>query len=190
MSRSRSLALVEAALSVALAAVLHFVRIWQMPAGGTVSLEMLPIIVVAVRRGPLVGIAAGALFGVVDLFLEPYVVYWAQFLLDYPIAFGALGLAGVVRPMLLVSRRRAGAQAVTLAAGAAILGTLIGGSARFLAHFLSGILFFAANAPKGQPVAVYSAVYNASYLLPSLIACAAIAAVLLPVLQRAVPVKD
>ncbi|HEY3318254.1 MAG TPA: energy-coupled thiamine transporter ThiT [Coriobacteriia bacterium] len=189
MNRSRLVPLVEAALTIALAAVLHFAsRLWQMPAGGTISLEMLPVIVLALRRGVVIGVVAGALFGVVDLFLEPYVVHWVQFFLDYPIAFGALGVAGLARP-LVRRAQKPGARRVPWLAAAAVLGSLLGGAARFASHFVSGAVFFASNAPKGQPVLIYSAVYNASYLVPSLIACALLAALVVPVLQIALPTE-
>jgi thiamine transporter len=189
MNRSRLVPLVEAALTIALATVLHFVRLWQMPAGGTISLEMLPIIVLALRRGPRVGILAGALFGFVDYFLEPYVVHWVQYFLDYSVAFGLLGLAGLAHPLVRAAASRTPSARVAILGGAAVLGTVVGGLGRFAAHFVSGIVFFASNAPKGQPVWIYSAVYNASYLVPSLIACAVLAAIVLPVLETALPTQ-
>ncbi len=70
-------------------------------------------------------------------------------LLDYPLAFGMLGLAGFFqnRPFL---------------------GVNIGIVGRFLAHFISGIVFFASYA-EGMHPWVYSAIYNGSYLLPELV---------------------
>ena len=51
------------------------------------------------------------------------------------------------------------------------LAVLIGGLGRFISHFLSGIIFFAQYAPEGQSPWLYSAIYNISYLLPSLLLC-------------------
>ena len=45
-------------------------------------------------------------------------------------------------------------------------GVLLAGSCRFIIHFLSGMIFFADYAPKGQPVWLYSLVYNSSYMIP------------------------
>ena len=59
--------------------------------------------------------------------------------------------------------------------------------ARFVPHFVSGVIFFGQNAPKGQPVVIYSLIYNATYMVPATIVCAAAAALLLPALERAVP---
>lgn len=200
MSRSRLQALVEAALCVALAAALHVVtRLWQMPAGGTVSLEMLPILVLALRRGVAIGILAGALFGVVDFFLEPFVVHWVQFLLDYPVAFGALGLAGLWAPAWARAVRDGRMlQAVFTVITPAVL---VAGFARYVAHFISGVVFFATTAlggplPNGQSAfanagalkaaAVFSAVYNL-YVPVSVVLCIAVMAILMPALERAVP---
>jgi thiamine transporter len=49
-------------------------------------------------------------------------------------------------------------------------------------------VFFGANAPVGQPVLVYSLLYNASYLVPTVVVTAALAAVVVPALVRSVPV--
>jgi thiamine transporter len=176
----------EIALSIALAAVLHLVfKVWQMPFGGSISLEMLPIIIVALRRGVLAGVLAGVLFGVIDYFMEPFFVHWVQLLLDYPVAFGCVGLAGLMRP-LAVSAFRAGKPGRVVWT-AVVPAVVIGGLARFGAHLVSGAIFFGANAPAGQNVWLYSAVYNATYVLPSVVACGVVAAILVPVLERAVP---
>lgn len=189
MHESRTRVVVEIALTVALAAVLRRFAVWQMPFGGSVSLDMLPLAVLAVRRGVRAGVTAGVLFGFVDYLIEPFFVHWVQLILDYPLAFGLVGLAGLVRPLAQRAAAHAaakGTKAVTLAWTAA-LGTLIGATARFASHFMSGVIFFAANAPKGQPVIVYSAVYNLTYLLPSAVAAAVLAAALVPALELAVP---
>jgi len=122
-----------------------------MPEGGRVTLAaMIPIFFVAVRRGPRIGILAGIAFGLVVLIEEPYVYHPIQFLLDYPLAFGALGLAGFFRKQPLI-------------------GVAVGIIGRFLCHFTSGLVFFASYAPAGMNPALYSAIYNAWYLGPELV---------------------
>jgi thiamine transporter len=81
---------------------------------------------------------------------EPFIYHPVQFLLDYPLAFGALGLAGLFRKLPVV-------------------GVAVGIGGRFICHFISGLVFFATYAPAGMDPAVYSAIYNASYLVPELI---------------------
>jgi thiamine transporter len=140
--------LAEMAIFIALGTALSFIIIYALPEGGSITLaSMVPILWLSLRRGPKVGIAAGVIYGLIQLMILPYVVDPAQLLLDYPLAFGALGLAGFFpkRP---------------------VLGAAVGISARFLMHFIAGVVYWAPiYAPNLNPFA-YSAVYNASYLLP------------------------
>jgi thiamine transporter len=136
-------------MMVALASVLNFIILYTLPQGGSVTLGgMVPILFLALRRGVRVGVGAGMVLSLVILSVpgQAFVVNPIQFLLDYPIAYGALGLAGFFpkRPLIGV--------------GAGILG-------RFCSHFVSGVVFFASFAPTGESPVVYSAIYNGSYLL-------------------------
>jgi thiamine transporter len=150
----RTKILTEVIAMVALAGILEFISgfiPFTMPEGGRVTLAaMIPIFFVAVRRGPRVGILAGIAFGLVVLIEEPFVYNPIQFLLDYPLAFGALGLAGFFRKLPLV-------------------GVAVGIAGRFVCHFISGLVFFASYAPAGMNPALYSAIYNAWYLIPELV---------------------
>jgi thiamine transporter len=145
-------ALAEIGVAIALAAVLGQVRLFMMPQGGSVSLELLPIIFVAVRRGVVPAATAGLLYGLLQLGLPGAFVYHpAQAALDYPLAFMALSVAGFVD----VKGWRSLALAVFLAI-----------AARFACHFLSGLIFFASYAPDWESPWVYSATYNLLYLVP------------------------
>jgi thiamine transporter len=141
----------EVASFVALATALSYIKLFSLPQGGSVTAgSMVPILWLALRRGAKIGLFAAAVYGVVQLVVEPFIFHPAQVLLDYPIAFGMLGLAGFFqnRPFI---------------------GVNVGLVGRFLAHFLSGIVFFASFAPEGMHPAVYSMIYNGSYLLPELV---------------------
>lgn len=149
---------------VALAGVLHFISgfipFLQMPEGGRVTLAaMVPIFFVGLRRGLRIGILAGIAFGLVVLIEEPFIYHPVQVLLDYPLAFGALGLAGFFKKL-------------------PVAGVAVGIAGRFTCHFTSGLVFFATYAPTGMNPAVYSAVYNAWYLVPEFIISAAVIFVL------------
>lgn len=157
--------LAEAGLAVALAFVLGLVKVFQMPFGGSISLEMIPLILLALRQGPWVGLASGVVYGLLNLAVEPYVVHPVQVLFDYPLAFGALGVAGFFPPTVR----------------GAVAGTVAAVLARFACHFVSGVAFFASYAPEGWNPYLYSAAYNAAYLVPSM----AIALVLVVALLRA-----
>ncbi|HEX5913640.1 MAG TPA: energy-coupled thiamine transporter ThiT [Rubrobacter sp.] len=163
--------LTEAALAVALSFVLGFVVLFKMPYGGSVSLEMIPLILLALRQGWKVGVVAGAAYGLLYLAIDPIVVHPVQLIFDYPLAFGALGLAGLFKPTVQ----------------GAILGATVAVLARFACHFLSGVVFFASVAPEGWNPYLYSAAYNAAYLAPSLGIAIVVTVVLLKALERAQP---
>ena len=135
----------EIVVFVSLATVLSNIKFPQLPQGGSVTAaSMLPILWLALRRGPKVGLFAAIVYGFVQVAFDPYIVHPAQLLLDYPIAFGFLGVAGFFQKRPFI-------------------GVTFGIIGRFVAHFFSGIIFFAEFA-EGNPV-IYSAVYNGSYLL-------------------------
>ena len=158
-------ALTEIAMAVALALVLSWlaqVFPLRMPQGGSFGLEMLPILFVALRRGVVPGVVAGVLFGTLQLLGvggAPYIYHPLQAALDYPLAFGALGLAGLV-PV------PAGAPHAALRLAAAVA---VGAGARLFFHFLSGLLFFAEYAPGWEAPWLYAITYNLLYLVPSAI---------------------
>jgi thiamine transporter len=137
-----------------------------MPQGGSITpASMLPLFAYAYMFGPLAGIVAGMAYGILQLIQDPYVVHWAQLLLDYPLAFGALGFAGFFRKNLP-------------------LGILAGGFGRFVFHVISGAVFFASYAPKGTSPLLYSIIYNVTYLAPDLAVCLVLA--FIPGLKNAI----
>ena len=163
--------LTEAARAIALAFVLGLMPAFKMPFGGSISLEMIPLILLALRQGPVVGTVAGFAYGLLDLVIDPFVVHPVQVLFDYPLAFGALGLAGFFPPTVR----------------GAILGSTVAVLGRFAWHFISGIVFFSSYAWKGWSPAAYSAVYNAGYLVPSLLISLIVVGTLLKALEGAQP---
>ena len=141
----------EIVVVVALSYALNLIVLFRMPQGGSVTVvSMVPILWLALRRGTKIGVLAGVIFGLVDMMPQPFVVHPVQFLLDYPLAFGSLGLAGLFQKH-------------------PIAGVVTGIFGRFVCHFVSGIVFFAMYAPSGMNPAVYSAIYNGSYLVVELV---------------------
>jgi thiamine transporter len=69
----------------------------------------------------------------------------------------------------------------------AILGTVVAVAARFLCHYVSGVAFFTSTFPEGWNPYVYSAAYNAGYLVPSLLIALVVVVVLLRALEGAQP---
>ena len=154
--------LTEVVAAVALSGVLHLITLYQLPEGGRITAAaMVPVLFVAIRRGPRIGILAGIAFGLVVLIEEPYIYHPLQVLLDYPLAYGALGLAGFFRKLPLA-------------------GVITGIAGRFVCHFTSGLVFFATYAPPGLSPILYSAIYNVSYLIPELV----VSSIVMYVLQK------
>ena len=143
--------LAEISITVALSVVLNYIKIYQLPWGGSITLgSMVPIMLLAYRRGIKVGIMAGIVFGLVQMALEGYIYYPLQIILDYPLAFACLGLAGLFKKQPLV-------------------GVAVALTGRFLSHFVSGVVFFAEYAPPELGPYLYSAIYNGSYILVEMV---------------------
>lgn len=143
--------LVYSAAAIALAIVCSMIKLFEMPMGGSVTLlSMLFIVLIAYWYGPYVGIMTAVAYGLVQFVTEPIFYTIPQMLLDYPLAFGALGLAGFFH------KKKWGLQ----------IGYIVGVIGRFIFATISGVVFFAAYAPEGMSPLAYSAGYQASYLVP------------------------
>lgn len=144
----------EMAIVIALSTVLSFIKVFQMPQGGSITAgSMIPLIYLALRNRPKVAFTGAILYGIVQFIIEPFFVHPAQLLLDYPLAFGSLGIATFFKKYSLV-------------------GAAIGIGLRFICHLVSGFIFFTMNAPPSMNFIYYSAIYNGAYLLPELIVTA------------------
>jgi thiamine transporter len=150
----------QIAMAVAIAVILSFFKIVEMPQSGSVTPgDMIPIILIALVYGPELGLLSGFTFGIITLLIEPSIVHPVQLLLDYPLAFMALGLAGYFK-------------------NNKYLATTVGIFGRFLCHFISGVVFFGSYAPVGQSVYLYSLIYNGFYLSIDYIICMVIISLL------------
>lgn len=145
--------MVEIAVAAALSLILGFLRIYRMPYGGSVTLEMVPIFVVSLRHGTRSGAWSGLILGILKLFLDAYIIHPVQLVMDYPLPYAVLGIAG-------------------LFAHQPIVGVILGTAARYVVHVLAGVVFWASYAPEGMGPWVYSLTYNASYLVPNAILAA------------------
>ena len=159
-------ALTYGALCMAMSFVLSYIKLWSMPLGGSVTLaSMLPLLWYSNKFGVKNGLIAGAAYGLLQLIQKPEIYHWVQVLLDYPLAFMMLGLAGSVKNLQL--------------------GSVIGVAGRWVCHILSGAIFFAEWVPEGWSNAwVYSAAYNGAYLLVDLIICLVLSFILAKALDR------
>lgn len=141
--------LVVCAMAVALAMVTSMLKIYSFPFGGSVTLfSMLFICFVGYLYGPATGMLTGAAYGVLQLLIEPYIYFPLQVFVDYPLAFGALGLSGCF------SKSKHGL----------VKGYLCGVLARYVFAVISGWLFFGEYAWDGWAALPYSLVYNGCYI--------------------------
>lgn len=151
----------EMGILVALSLALGQFRLFELPAGGSLSLGSLPLLLLAARQGWRQGVTAGVLAGLLITLRRPTIVHPVQYLLDYPAAHAVLGLAGLWR------WRSAGkaAAAVTFAS-----------SLRLLCHVTAGAVFFAGPGVSPGSAIATSVVYNVGHMLPETAVNAAIAA--------------
>ena len=170
------------AMFVALATVLSFIPVWEMPLGGKISLlSMVPIVMISVMYGLRWGFFTSFVYSVIQLLIGlPELMTWGMdarmwfgsLAFDYIVAFTVLGIAGIFRNKGTVG----------IVAGVAIALAL-----RFASHLISGWIFFDAWMPESfnNPF-IYSVVYNGSYMLPELIiTCIAVGALFkIPVAKR------
>ena len=147
-------------IALALATILKMLRLYHFPQGGSITLgSMIPILLIAFMYGPEVGCLTGFLYGVITLFLDPYIMHPVQVLFDYPLPFMALGLAGFFKDKKW-------------------LGASLAVFVRFICHFISGVAFFGSFAPKGVSPVIYSLTINVPMVGIEGIICLVILAIL------------
>ncbi len=163
-------ALVEGAIMVALAFVLSFVKLFELPNGGSLTPAMFPILFYALRWGLGRGLGAGFVFGLLQLLFDgAYAWGWQSMILDYLLAFTPLGLAGIFKGK----------------AWGIFPGTFIGCLGRFIVHHISGVTIYRIIEPTEVPglgiydnATLYSLVYNGSYMIPNMLLAMLLAGVL------------
>ena len=105
--------LVFCAMAVALAMVTSMLKVYSFPFGGSITLfSMLFICFVGYVYGPATGILTGAAYGVLQFIIEPYIYFPLQVLVDYPLAFGVLGLSGDICGVQAWTSKRLSARCV------------------------------------------------------------------------------
>lgn len=161
--------LAECAVMLALSFALSFIG-FEMPMGGKVTpASMLPLFFVAIHLGPIAATATGTLYallqiwqaylaGNVFVYCETAPVLFQCVLFDYVIPF--------ILPFVLVGffshtwkgRGKDAFIYISISVGLVL---------RFLSHFVSGILIWGQWAEDMSP-ALYSFLYNGTFMLPEL----------------------
>ncbi|MBS1418775.1 MAG: proton-coupled thiamine transporter YuaJ [Clostridia bacterium] len=162
-------ALCEGAIFVALAQVVSYLKFFELPNGGSITLGMLPIFLFCARWGFGPGLLASITYSLLQLLLDgAYAWGWQSMIGDYILAFSVLGVAG------LFHKQKYGF----------FTGTVAGCAARFLVAYLVGATVWAEYMPErffGMTMTTpwfYSALYNGSYMLIDMILCLAVGALL------------
>jgi thiamine transporter len=139
----------EVATVVALSVVLGNIRLLQLPAGGSISLAALPIVMFALVRGPRRALLVGAIAGCAHLLFGGTVIHPLQAVLDYPVSYAVLALAGIGRWIPISPR----------------VGVCVGMTAQLAAMTASGAIFFASIVDIADPWR-YAFIYNAVSQVP------------------------
>lgn len=163
-------ALVDGAVMTALAAVLCYIRIIKLPWGGSVTLmSMLPIIIYSIKYGVKKGLLVSFVFSLIQLFqgISDGLFSWglsssmliACILIDYIGAYTVIGIGGMFREKGITGW---------------IWGTVVAGLARFVMHYISGVIIWKSfgelwSGFATDNVSLYSLLYNGAYMLPEII---------------------
>ena len=169
-SRTKTRMLCEGAIMLALAIILNMLKIMRLPQAGSVDLSMVPVFMFAIRWGWKPGILLGFCFGLLQLFIDGAIAWgWQSLLLDYIVAYMPLGLCGIFKGKN----------------NGIYPGILLGCFLRFIVHFISGVTIYKILVPTElfsatyTSPALYSLVYNGSYILIDTVICILIFALLM-----------
>ena len=181
MNHMKLRALCEGAVLVAVAEILSFIKLWEMPWGGSIVLSMVPLVLYAVRWGLGAGLLSGFVFGVLQFVFDGgFAIGWQSIIGDYILAFSVLGIAGAF------SKKEYGF----------FIGTVVGSCARFLVHYVVGATVWAEYMPPeffGLTMTTpwfYSALYNGSYMVIDMVICLVVGALLWKPLKKYIRGED
>lgn len=172
--------LTNSAIMIALSLVLAFFAVFQAPNGGDITIgAMVPIIIISFMYSTKWGILTAICYTILNMIFKGVVTtlptedlstYFLMIILDYVLAFGVFGLAGFFKRTIekLTQKPR-----FAMCASAFTVAFL-----RYVSHFLSGIILWGEYAPEGQPVWIYSILYNGAYMVPEIIITTVIISVL------------
>ncbi len=166
MKNSKITMLCECAIMVALAFALSWAKIWTMPMGGSITMaSMLPIMLIGMKYGPLVGVGTGSVYSMTQVaqalaegnvfpYCETFGALILCLLLDYIIPFTVLGLTGIFKSTRLIKNDE-----LAFYAG---MGSAV--AVRFISHFVVGVVIWGQWAPEGMGKFLYSFLYQATFL--------------------------
>lgn len=160
------------AMCIALSTVLSLIKLFELPNGGSVTpASMLPMMLFAYVYGTVPGLLLGAVYGLLQFLFGGWFLSLPQMLMDYPIAFAMVGLAGLTNKMTN--------QPLGLA-----LGVVIASLGRFVAAVTAGLIFWTDLTDGLWAAIVYSLGYNGSYMGIECVICVLIALAIGPRLVK------
>ena len=163
-----------AGASIALAYVLSFIRIYEMPWGGSVTLlSMFFVTFVGYLFGPGVGFSAAFVFSILQFIQSggTYMLSPFQVCCDYFFAFTALGASGFFKGKK----------------NGLLIGYLTAVLLRGIFHTVGGYIYWMDYMPESFPAslaAIYPICYNFAYLLPE--AVITVIVIMLPPVKKAI----
>lgn len=168
MKRTEIKFITEIGIFSAIALALDYVAgvysnfIW--PLGGSISIAMVPIFIMAFRWGLKGGLFTGLIVGTVQIIwsLSGEAHHPIQIILDYPVAYGVVGIAGIYAKKIAQAQNVEKLYYLSTA-------IIIGGGLRFFPHAISGYVYFRQYTPEGLPIIPWIIIYNLGYLIPSII---------------------
>ncbi|KGR83285.1 energy-coupled thiamine transporter ThiT [Lysinibacillus odysseyi] len=155
---------IEIALFAGIGVIFNMMSINFMPQGGGISLQMIPILLIAIRWGVIAGFSTGLLMGFIDIATGVPVYHWAQVLLDHCLANAVVGFVALLNKPIHHALNNSHKRKLTLSLTAAIS---MAGFFKFFVHVISGVIFFYMFAD-GQNVWLYSIIYNATPMVPTI----------------------
>ncbi len=146
-------ALVYGAVSMALSFGLSYIKLFELPQGGSVTLaSLVPLMIYSYMFGIRRGVVIGALYGLLQFIQAPWFYHPVQFLLDYPIAFSAIGLTGIFNEIGLFKK---------IKPVGFCIGAILAVTVRYLSHVISGVFVFGSGDPENYGAVAWSFLYNA-----------------------------
>ncbi|MDR0921722.1 MAG: energy-coupled thiamine transporter ThiT [Lactobacillales bacterium] len=150
--------LIEIPVFAAIAFLLSFIPLQTGNAAIDISLGMIPLTVIALRRGVKAGVLLGLIWSLLSIITgKAYVLNVVQGILEYPIAFSAAGLGGLFSIKLKTALKAKNKQKI---GQTVVLASFTAAFSRWFFHFIAGATFWGSYAPKGVNVWIYSAIPN------------------------------
>ena len=146
-------AIAENGMLISAAFVLSFVKFPSGPTGGSINFQMLPLMIIALRRGPLHGfICGGVIYGLLTCISDGY--GFATYPFDYLVGFGSVAVLGFFRRYILP---REGEDFSFLKAHILLfVGALLATLVRYIGGVTSSIVIYGS---KFVPALLYNIIY-------------------------------